>query len=291
MHLIVNPVAGRGRGLRKLRRVKEALEGKDLPYRVHITPRAPEHAAQIAAALPQDATLLVLGGDGTLHEVASACIYTERTLGILPGGSGDDFAVALGIGRHSLKGALRHALSGSVIEVDTATVNGSPFVNSLGSGFDAQVAHNFGRAPKVLRERSAYLYAVAATLGSLQRQALKVTVDDTLFYQGPALLTSVQNGPRTGGSFVFAPDANLTDGLLNVVVAGRIGASGVLNLLPKVLRGEPLDHPEVYEVTGKRVVIEWEQAVVAHMEGQLLEGEKRLEVEVVPRSLRVLRKS
>ena len=152
------------------------------------------------------------------------------------------------------------------------------------------MAHNFRRAPKALRERSAYLYAVAATLGSLRRHPLRVTVDDTLFYQGPALLTSVQNGPRTGGSFVFAPGASLTDGLLNVVVAGRVGAGDVLNLLPRVLRGEHLDHPEVHEVTGKRVVIEWEQAVVAHMEGQLLEGEKRLEVEVVPRSLRVLRK-
>ncbi len=287
LHLIVNPVAGRGRSLRRLRRVRKRLEHQRVPYRVHPT-RAPGHAAQIAASLPRDATLLVLGGDGTLHEVASACVHTERTIGVVPGGSGDDFAVALGVERRSPRNALAHALSENVIHVDTATVNGAPFINSLGTGFDAEVAHTFGRAPKVLRERAAYLYAVAVTLRTLRRKHVEVTVDGAPFYRGPALLASVQNGPRTGGSFVFAPTASLTDGLLNVVVAGRIGAKDVLRLLPKVLRGERLRHPEVYEAVGKRITIHWEEVTPAHVEGQLLEVQKRFEVEVVPRSLRML---
>lgn len=287
LHLIINPVAGRGRSLRRLRRVKAALE--PLPYRVHPT-RAPGHAAQIAASLPQDATILVLGGDGTLHEVASACVHTGRTLGVVPGGSGDDFAVALRVERHSLQSALTHALSHNVVHVDTATVNGAPFINSLGTGFDAEVAHAFGRAPKILRERAAYLYAVALTLPTLRRKHVEVTVDGAPFYHGPALLTSIQNGPRTGGSFVFAPAASLTDGLLNVVVAGRIGVKDALYLLPKVLRGERLNHPEVHETLGKRITICWEEATRAHMEGQFLEAQKRFEVEVAPRSLRVLYK-
>ena len=287
LHLIVNPVAGRGRSLRRLRRVKEALERRGVPYRVHPT-RAPGHAAQIAASLPQDAALLVLGGDGTLHEVASACVHTQRTVGVVPGGSGDDFAVALGIERHSLEDALTHALSERVTQVDTATVNGAPFINSLGTGFDAEVAHTFRRAPKILRERAAYLYAVAVTLRSLRRKHVEVTVDGASFYRGPALLTSIQNGPRTGGSFVFAPSASLTDGALNVVVAGRIGARDVLHLLPKVLRGERLNHPEVHEALGKRVTVCWEEGTLAHMEGQLLGAQERFEVEVAPRSFRVL---
>ncbi len=290
IHLIVNPVAGRGRSLRQLGRVRADLERQSVAHHVHFT-RAPGHASHIAAALPGDATVLVSGGDGTLHEVASACLHTERTLGVIPGGTGDDFAAALGLGRRSLEEALAHALSGRSVRVDTATVNGEGFINALGTGFDAQVAYNFRRAPNLLRSRAAYLYAVALTLRTLQRQQVEVTVDGSSFYRGPALLTSVQNGPRTGGSFVFAPDASLTDGRLNVVVAGRIGVKDVLALLPRVLRGERLDHPEVYEVTGERITIYWEEATVAHMEGQLLQAQKRFEVEVAPRSLRVLHRT
>ncbi len=288
MHLIVNPVAGRGRSLQRLRYVQTTLEQKKLAYSVHLT-QAPGDAAHIAAALPERATLLVLGGDGTLHEVASACIRTERTLGVIPGGSGDDFARALGLGRRSPDEALAHVLSGCALEVDTATVNGTPFINALGTGFDAQVAHNFGRAPEFLRERAAYLYTVAATLRTLERQQVNVTVDGSPFYSGPALLTSVQNGPRTGGSFTFAPHASLTDGRLDVVAAGRIGVRDVFNLLPNVLRGAHINHPHVHQTQGEHIVIEWEEAMLAHMEGQLLEARRWFEVEVVPRSLRVLR--
>ena len=287
-HLIVNPVAGRGRSLRQLERVRVSLEQKGLAHQVHLT-EAPGHAAHIAAALPEDASLLALGGDGTLHEVASACIRTGRTLGVIPGGSGDDFAWALGLGRRAPEAALAHSLSGHVLEVDTATVDGTPFINALGTGFDAQVAHNFALAPRVLRARAAYLYTVAATLRTLECQRVSVTVDGSPFYSGPALLASVQNGPRTGGSFTFAPDASLTDGRLDVVIAGHVGVRNVLNLLPNVLRGARLDHPHIHQIQGKHVVIEWEEAVAAHMEGQLLGARRRFEVEAVPRSLRVLR--
>ena len=285
-HLIVNPTAGRGRALAGLPHVEEAFEARGEPLTVHTT-HAPGHATSLVASLPENATVLSLGGDGTLHEVARACVNSERTVGVLPAGSGDDFAFALGIGRRTLDEALAVIFAGHVKRVDTGTVNGRPFVNTLGVGFDAEVAQTVRRAPPLLRERAAYVWAVLQTLKRLETPHVTATVDGHVFYHGPALLASVQNGPRTGGSFLFAPHARVDDGRLELVVAGAIGRRAVPNLLARVIRGKHLNHPEVRLVSGKHIELAWERPQAAHMEGELLEAEKHFDIKVCPASLRV----
>ncbi len=285
-HLIVNPIAGRGRAKRAITQVQEHFATHQLPLTVHLTQQQ-GHATQLAASLAPDAKILALGGDGTLHEVAAACIGTERTVGVLPGGSGDDFAFALGIDRRNLKQALKVITDGRVRIVDTALVNGAPFINSLGTGFDAEVGHTMLRAPRIFKERSAYLYAVIRTLSTLENIPVEVMVDNKLFYSGPALLVSVQNGPRTGGSFLFCPDAKLDDGLLDLVVAARLGRRGTLGILPKVMKGKHLGHPQVFITTGKQFCIRWQKPRVGHMEGEFLAAEPSFEITVQPKSLRV----
>ena len=285
-HLIVNPTAGRGRALQRLPQVEAAFRAQGLPLTVHTT-RAPGHAARIAAALPEDAVVLSLGGDGTLHEVAGACINTTRTVGVLPAGSGDDFAFALGVGRRTLDEALAVVFAGCTKRVDTGTVNGRPFVNTLGVGFDAEVAHTVRGAPPFLKERAAYLWAVSRTLSKLETPHATIDVDGRAFYRGPALLASVQNGPRTGGSFLFAPDARVDDGLLDLVVAGEVGRRAIPGLLARVMQGRHTNHPEVHLTAGRHITIAWEEPRAAHMEGELLEAEARFDVSILPASLNV----
>ena len=288
-HLIVNPTAGRGRARGRLPQVEAAFGARGLPLAVHTT-RAPGHAARIAAGLPEDALVLSLGGDGTLHEVVSACVHSRRTVGVLPAGSGDDFAFALGIGRRTLDKALAVVFSDHVKQVDTGVVNGQPFVNTLGVGFDAEVAHTVRGAPPFLKERAAYLWAVSRTLSKLETPLVHAEVDGRTFYRGPALLASVQNGPRTGGSFLFAPHAQVDDGLLDLVVAGEVGRRAVPGLLGRVMRGRHTNHPEVHLTRGRHIVLTWEKPRVGHMEGELLGAEMRFDVRVCPASLRVFAK-
>lgn len=285
-HLIVNPVAGRGFALRARAQVEAFFAARGLPLGVHVTER-PGHARLLAAALPGDARVLALGGDGTLHEVAGACLGTERVIGVLPAGSGDDFAEALGIRHHDLAGALEVVVAGETAWVDSGRVNGQPFFNALGTGFDADVAYAVRQAPKLFKEKNAYYYAILRTLRRLEAVEVEVEVDGATLYQGPALVVAVQNGPRVAGAFRFAPQASVTDGLLDVVVAGRFGRLSTLGVLARVLRGTHLEHPRVHHAQARRISVRWARPRVAHMEGELVVASARFEVEVCARSLRV----
>lgn len=285
-YLIVNPVAGQGRALAKLAAVERFFADARLPLTVLHTQR-PNHATELARALPEDAAVLSLGGDGTLHEIAAACVHTRRVVGILPGGSGDDLAYALNIPRNDLNVALNIIRVGRVRKVDTGFVNGETFVNAFGVGFDADVAYRVRHAPRPLKERSAYLYAIVATLGRLENIPVQVTLDSKPIFTGPALLVAVQNGPRTGGSFLFAPHASPFDGLLDIVVAKQVNRIGVLRLLPHLLKGTHLSHPAVLTFRGSELSIEWSKPRPGHMEGELLAPVDTFTVRVQPRSLNV----
>ena len=285
-YLIVNPVAGQGRALAKLTAVQQFFADAQLPLTTLHT-HYPNHATALVHTLPEDAHVLSLGGDGTLHEIAAACVHTRRVVGILPGGSGDDLAYALNIPRDNLNTALNIIEAGCVAKVDTGRVNGETFINAFGVGFDADVAYRVRHAPRPLRERSAYLYAILATLGRLEHIPVHMTLDGTPVFSGPALLVAVQNGPRTGGSFLFAPHASPFDGLLDIVVAQQVNRAGVVRLLPRLLKGTHLTHPAVLSFRGLELNIKWDRARPGHMEGELLTPTDTFTVRVQPKSLNV----
>lgn len=315
LYLIVNPVAGRGRAASALERTRAFLDAEGVPYDVLVTER-PGHATDLARATPEGATVVAMGGDGTVHEVARGILHADpafargpgaaslgavttgqapgapqpgRVLATLPVGSGDDFAFSLGIPRDDLSAALARLLRGSVHRIDVGVVDHEPFVNALGVGFDAEVAHRVALAPKLFKGLGAYLYAVVTTLGRLDPCPVTVTIDGTRVYQGRALLVACQNGPRTGGSFLFAPDARNDDGVLDVIVAGDFGKLGTLGILPSVMRGRHLGHPKVHLFRGREVSLAWERPQHAHAEGEQVPPAATFNVSLRPAALSVLR--
>lgn len=285
-HLIFNPHAGRGRSKDVLGQAQAFFQTHRLPYTVLTTTHS-KHATELVCNLPLNAVILALGGDGTLHEIVNACVNTPRTIGILPAGSGDDFAFALGIERNNIQQALEVIRQGKVKTVDTGNVNGETFVNAFGVGFDADVAYGIYTAPKFLKERNAYFYSIFATLSKLENIPVTVTIDNKKVFHGAALLVSTQNGPRTGGSFLFSPTAKIDDGLLDVVIAGEFGRLGTLNILPKVLKGTHVRHPKVKILQGKEVKLEWSKARPGHMEGELLGPATIFDIKIQAASLNV----
>jgi diacylglycerol kinase (ATP) len=291
-YLIFNPNAGRGRSRVLLEHAQTFLAHHQLPFTV-LTTTHPKHATELVCNLPLDAIVLSLGGDGTLHEIVNGCVYTQRTVGILPAGSGDDFAFALGLERHNIQQALEVIQKGNIKIVDTARIstntngNGETFVNAFGVGFDADVGYGIYTAPKFLKERNAYFYSIFATLSKLESVPVNVVIDNKQVFNGPSLLVSTQNGPRTGGSFLFAPDAKPDDGLLDVVIAGAFGRLGTLNILPKVLKGTHVGHPKIKILRGKEVRLEWARPRPGHMEGELLEPATTFDICVQAASLKV----
>lgn len=285
-YLIVNPAAGRGRALALLGQVERFFADRALPLTALRT-AYPRHATELVRALPLDARVLSLGGDGTLHEVAAACVRTQRCIGVLPAGSGDDLAFALGLPRRDLAAALHGVLTGRLRQLDVGEVNGEVFVNAFGVGFDADVAYGVAHAPRPLKERSAYLYTIVNTLRRLRTIDVSVRADGAEVFQGSSLLVAVQNGPRTGGSFLFAPGARPDDGLLDLVVAGNFSRRGTLAILPRVMHGRHLGHPKIHLFRARRVQLRWAQARPAHMEGELMAASSVFDISVLKGVLQV----
>lgn len=291
LHLIVNPTAGRGRALAHLDTVVTALERGGARVERHTTASPTEVDALVAALAPDD-TAVAVGGDGTVHGVARACLAHDRRLGVLPFGSGDDFAHALGLRRDRHAQALQALLHGVERRIDVGTVDGVPFVNGFGTGFDADVARRVHDAPPLYRGLGRYLYGVATAMRDFRLADLDLglTAPDgsTTRWHGPALLVAVQNGPRTGGSFRFAPGASHDDGVLDVVVAGAFGRAGTLAILPRVMRGRHLGHAKVHRFAAVAATVRWSTPVAAHAEGELLRPATAYDVGLRPRALRVL---
>ncbi|MEX2501628.1 MAG: diacylglycerol kinase family protein [Trueperaceae bacterium] len=286
LHIIHNPVAGRGRGRHTAQAVVRALAVRGVASHVWTTER-PGHATELARALPRDAHLVAIGGDGTLHELVAACVDTERVVGIVPSGSGDDFAHALGLPRKGIEAPVDALIAGRIRTVDTGVCNGVPFVNAVGVGFDAEVGRRVVDAPRPLAGLGAYLWSVAVCLRDLRPAEVRLTVDGAPCFHGPSLLVSTQNGPRTGGSFRFAPAARIDDGVLEVVVAERVGRLGVLGLLPRVMVGRHLGHRRVRSFRGRSIEMRWDRPRAWHTEGEVHDPTDRLTIEVRPGSLRV----
>lgn len=313
LHLIFNPVAGRGRAPAALATACGLLDAAGVGYQLY-TSNAPGHATELAAATPPGAVVVAVGGDGTVHEVVRGLVRGSghggsghggsghdgsghdgagaeggrKTLGVLPVGSGDDFAFAIGLERHDMRAAVARLITQRPVAVDLGWVNGEPFVNALGVGFDAEVAFSLQRAPTFLKGVAAYLYAVLVSLGRSRPAQVRVRVDDEKVFEGRSLLVAIQNGPRTGGSFLFAPSARNDDGQLDVVIAGDLTLPGTLALLPRVMRGAHLGHPKVQVLSGTSIEVDWAQPRHAHTEGEPLGAATRHQVFVQPGGLRVL---
>lgn len=283
--VIVNPAAGRGRVGRLSGAILRAAREKGA--RAFLT-EGPGHAAELARQAPKGARVVAVGGDGTVHEALSGVAGTDKALGVVPIGSGNDFARMLRLRRRPWPEALEHALFAPLRAVDLGYVNGLPFGASLGLGFDALVARKAFSAPPFLRGMPRYLYALALVLKDLNLPSARVQVDGEEVYQGPALLLAVMNGPTYGGGIPIAPMADPADGVLHGVLAGRLGRPGVLGILPRLLLGRHLGHKEVRVYAGGRFAVEFDQPVEAHADGELLGAALRFQVELKPLGLLVV---
>ncbi len=284
--IVVNPEAGRGQVGRRIDAIRAAIQQLKLEAELVVT-RAPGEAAKAARGAPEGARVVAVGGDGTVHEVLQGLFRTGKTLGVVPIGSGNDFARALGLKGRPLEEALRIAAQGAARPVDLGVVNGRVFGGSLGLGFDASVARRALHAPRFLRGMPRYLYALFLELKALDLPRMALEAEGQLRYEGPALLAAVMNAPTYGGGIPIAPMAAPDDGRLEAVLAGRFGRLGVLGILPRLLKGRHLGHPEVRHLPGTAFTVRFDRPVPAHADGELLEPQRAYTVRLEPCGVRV----
>jgi diacylglycerol kinase (ATP) len=284
-HLILNPSAGKGRtgGLRAS--VSRFFEERGLRPVWHVT-QGPGHAGGIVRGLPEEVSVVAVGGDGTVHEVAAACAGTGRTMGVLPAGSGNDYVKALEVGT-SLRRALEVLVGGKVRVVDTAEVNGVPFNNGLGIGFDAEVAAGAAEAPVYLGGMGRYSWSVGRLLKDFRCHEARLTLDGRVI-KARTILVAVALGTTYGSLFRLTPDAVLDDGLFDVIWSEEVNRAEVLRLIPAALRGTLSKRRKVHTARAREVEVELAEEVPAHVDGEMLADTRRFQARVLPGTLRVV---
>ncbi len=229
------------------------------------------HATQIArqAALEDHDLVISLGGDGTVHEVAAGLAGTDTPLGVLPSGSGDDFARAVGC--FTVIDALETLRTGFDRELDTATLDDEFFINSLGLLASGLISN---RAAKLWRWLGGYRYSLASlgTLLSYSGQDVQWKLENDgdviLDTKGKYLMAEICNSPFTGGGFRFAPDARLDDGRLDACLIKSIPPWTSMRQLPKAISGERLNHASISVSPFTRLEFTVEQKVGYHRDGE-----------------------
>lgn len=269
--LIVNPSSGRGAAGRVAGTVADTLRQVVSELDYAMTPNAAGTSRAAALAVQRgDDLVAVLGGDGTAHLAAQAVAGTGTALAVLPSGSGNDLAAALGIPANPPQAARYVAdalLAGRRRQIDLGRVeNGAYFTTVLCSGFDAAVnaranAMNWPAGPR------RYDLAVLLELAKLTPRRVWVDVGGTeVTFE--AILVAVGNAPNYGGGLRICPGAELNDGLLDVVVIAAASRRRLLRVFPTLRSGGHINEPEVTMLRGRSVRIDGDHQWPVYADGE-----------------------
>jgi YegS/Rv2252/BmrU family lipid kinase len=283
--LLCNPSAGGGRAARILPAVEEALCSLGVAFHTETT-RDLEHARALAAAAATAGEAAVaLGGDGFVGCVAGALRANPGALlGVLPGGRGNDIARALGIPLDP-RAACAVIAAGAVRTLDVGDVGGRAFVAIASLGFDSDATRISNAASRRLG-RLAYVYGALRALATWQPARFDLRLDgEPLQFSGYSVV--VGNGPSYGGGMLIAPAARLDDGLLDVVLVGRLPKRRFLVSLPKVFDGAHVDEPSVRVLRARELHVDADRPFVVYGDGDPI-GETPVTIRVDPGALRVL---
>ena len=287
--VLINPAAGGGRGATVARRALARLGSRGINVR-EFAGRDAADAARLAreAAAHADA-LAVIGGDGLVGIALQVLAGTEVPLGIVPAGTGNDHARAYGLPRHNPDQAADVIADGHTRTVDVGRVQvaggaATYFGTVLAAGFDSLVSERANRM-RWPRGQARYNLAVLAELANLRPLPFRVVLDDERFTQD-VVLTAVGNTSTYGGGLRICPEADPTDGLLDVTVIRAMPRRRLVRLFPTLYAGTHLRYGEVEMYRTERVRID-SPGIDACADGERV-GPLPVEVRAVPQALRVL---
>lgn len=308
LRILVNPSAGGGRGRRYVRRLGEWAVERGVGLGVS---RDVGHLRRLAREAVEEGVerLLVAGGDGTLHHVVQELAGTACALAPLPVGRGNDLAATLespgeidAVLRQGAAGETRAMDLGRLVgarrgRADRSRVAGeSPatvppadrFAVYCGVGFDSEAARWVTARPHLLKGPPVYAQAVLRTLVRFVPPEIEVEHDDGTF-RGRAMFVVAANCPRFGGGMRIAPEAEVDDGLLDLVIVREVSRRALLAVFPRVYRGTHVDHPAVEIVRTRRARIRLDREMEMYADGEPFRrvGSDGVELAVQPAALRV----
>jgi len=292
--LIVNPVAGRGRAVRRIASICRLLADNAIAHEVIESTAVGDVESKVRAAAAAGAEqIIVAGGDGSVHEAVNGIMRasTATALGVIPVGTGNDFARACSIplqweeATRLLAGRIGRSAHGRM--VDVGRMNDRYFANGAGIGFDAKI-NEIARGNRLPIGNLNYLVAVfqgvwdGVITPHIRMRYGKVD------YDGAVTLIEVCNGASVGGMFQIAPLAENDDGLFDLVFVQAVSRLRIFSLLPRLLNGTHIAAPEVTcaRVTALRLTAAG--PVPSHLDGEVQPPGTTFDIEILPQALRIL---
>jgi len=290
IHAIINPISGAGAdpgaAARRAHTIEAAAVRRRARVAIHFTERQ-GHARELAAAALRDAAsgVIVWGGDGTFNETASALVGSGIPIGLVPAGSGNGLAGALGVPREPAR-AVDTAFDGRPWTIDAGRIAGRYFFNIAGIGFDARVAALFNQ--RAAGSRGGWPYIVIGVREGCRYCAseYRITLEgQTRSHR--ALLIAFANGREYGLGARIAPGARLDDGLLDVLIAEDRGVIARFWNARHLARGTPHLARMVMTTRTTHAVVEADGDMEFHVDGEPGTASQRIDVEVLPGALAI----
>ena len=300
--LILNPMADMGhawQAANDLRPIVVEHGGADWSGTVY-----PTHAIELAkqAGLEGYDLVIAMGGDGTVHEVINGLMQVPAekrpALGVVPIGSGNDFAFAARIAPEADR-ALLNALTGTASPIDLGLLTDEHgrqeyFDNTIGIGFDTVVTIRSHQMP-LLRGFLMYFVAVIQTILMNHNPARMQIETDGEKWELENLMLVVCNGPREGGGFMIAPGAKVDDGILQYMLVRKVGRAMMFRLLPEFMRGTHEKFPQIKKGDCKKLALSSDRPLYVHADGEIFtdfgSNLRSVTMEILPGALRLVRGS
>jgi diacylglycerol kinase (ATP) len=282
--LFANPTSGRGKGAKVLAVIENHLRARKLDF-ISISTHSLKQSLLMLKdkiLINPNAKVIVIGGDGMVH--AAINNIDNNPIGLIPAGTGNDFARALGISLTDPIGSLNRVISASVNFVDLGKVGDEYFAAICSTGFDSIVNERANKL-KWPRGKMKYNIAMLLELPRFKPKSYRIVIDGKSF-QTQAMLIAIANGLSYGGGMKVCPAAQLQDGLLDIMILAPVSKLEFVRIFPSVFKGLHITHPAVSIFQGRSIQIAAE--AVGYADGERI-GDLPLNVSISPNRMKVLR--
>ncbi len=289
----INPVSGTGNKEKLLRLIREKTAARNIPFEIlHTNPQGDYFFLRDKISEEGVTDVVVCGGDGTVSQVAGSLIDEVVNIGIIPMGSGNGLALAAGIPRKPAR-ALELIFTGKASYVDAFYINSTFSCMLCGLGFDAQVAHDFAMQKK--RGLMTYVKQTLANFVTARPYHFDI-VNQGKSFNTSAYFISIANSNQFGNQFTIAPQASLSDGLLDVVVVKKMNKLKLLwAVFRQIRRGQieeynelSVQHRDVLYFQTPRLIIHNLEGAPLHVDGDPAPVARKFSIQVLPQAFKLI---
>ncbi|WP_291583591.1 diacylglycerol/lipid kinase family protein [Clostridium sp. UBA6640] len=285
---IINPIAGKGRSLEYIDKIKEYFDDLQEEYIIEIT-EYKNHAIEIAKEYTSKGTYRVfaVGGDGTINEVLNGLIGSDSVLCVIPTGTGNDFVRTL-YKNKDFEDILDSLISGQEHYIDLAKSNDRYFINIASVGFDAEVVYNarMFKNRRFIPSSFAYILSIIYTAFNFKSINMSIKIGEQYIKESTFLLAAC-NGKCYGGGVMIAPKADMKDGLLDICIVKRPNLFTILKSIPKALKGDLENIEEVNYYYGKKITVKGDREFILNADGELFR-QTEAEFELIENGMKVI---